>query len=65
MLLFFFDFVSEAWTVRLEIKKTVKETLKENQDFAEKVKKLQAKKIMKKKWFLLKNIEKIKSVFFV
>jgi len=35
--------------VRLEIKKTVKETLKENQDFAEKVKKLQAKKIMKKK----------------
>ena len=43
----------------------MKEILKEDQDFAKEVKKLQTKKKMKEKWFLLKNIEKIKSVFFI
>ena len=58
----FLNLVSEDWMTRSEIKKVVRETL-ENEDFAEKVKKLQNMK--KKDWLLLRSIEKIESVFFV
>ncbi len=43
----------------------MKEILEEDQDFAEEIKKLQTKKKMKEEWFLLKNIKKIESVFFI
>ena len=57
----FSSFTHENWISRAEIKKMIKKVLNENEDFAEKIKKLQ--KIMKKKnkknWFLMKSIEKI------
>ena len=65
----FSSLTHEDWILRAEIKKTVKKALNEDEDFTEKIRKLQ--KMMKKKkksqenWLLVRSIEKIESVFYI